>query len=75
MVTRVDLNINLSWTFTLMNNKALGQTLNYPCRGICWIFHFSRAKTEYTAIFIEKIKQEIVSLSDPLHFTDTGFAQ
>ena len=75
MVTRVDLNINLSWTFTLMNNKALGQTLNYPCRGIYWIFHFSRAKTEYTVIFIEKIKQEIVSLSDPLHFTDTGFAQ
>lgn len=75
MVTRVDSNINLSWTFTLMNNKALGQTLNYVFRGIYWIFRFSQAKTEYSVIFIEKINQEIVSLSDPLHFTDTGFTQ
>ena len=75
MVTRVDLNINLSWTFTLMNNKALGETLNYLFRGIYWIFRFPRAKTEYSVIFIEKINQEIVSLSDPLHFTDTGLTQ
>lgn len=65
----------MSWTFTLMNNKALGQTLNYLFRGIYWVFHFSLAKTEYTVIFIEKINQEVVSLSDPLHFTDTGLTQ